>query len=268
MSNGQNQHVSPFLKAKNYLSFLRCVLGFPLTPVNEAYESFEFKTCCELIRYLIFMGILAAAGTTTGVVYSKGGETGNPVFAFNERLRNFGFTGLDVAVIMALPFFNIASNTVHFFSFKAIVSKINKITSLILELNENLCKLLGRNVFDSLEDMEKTKGLKQYWHLFYISAAPLLATILITTAFATIAFRDDTIEFSTLEKIGFCIAAGVFALSYIHPPSAAASDFIVYYLLVEAKKMCGKYCNAMILHGNSGSLRTGLQGSNNGIVFR
>ena len=267
MSNKPKRSFSPFLKAKHYLSFLRVILGFPLTPVNETFDSFEFKPFRELIRYLIYIVIYGAACATNGVIYSSKRENANPALMFNERLKDFGFTGLDVAVLMFLPWLNIASNTIYFISFKGITSKINKITCLIIELEKNLFKLLGGDVFDSLEDKTMKKGLKFYWNLFYISLAPLLATILITISFATIAFTDDTIDFSTLEKVFFCFGLGFFASSYIYPPSAMSADFIVFFLLVETKEMCEKYCTAMVLSGHPDSLQSNPQKSRHTTTF-
>ena len=61
---------SPFSKVKTVLSWMRFGLGFPLTPINETNDTFEFKPCQELIRHLLYLGILGAA-TGPGFVISK-----------------------------------------------------------------------------------------------------------------------------------------------------------------------------------------------------
>ena len=257
--NSPNRSFSPFLNAKPILSCMRFIVGFPLTPLNKNFDLFEFKPFWELIRYLMFIAVFLASGVCTGVIYSSSKATGNIFSAFMERLKGFGFTGLDVAVINLLPPLNIASNTIYFFSFKAIVFKLNKISSLLFSLNEDFHKVLKNDLFDSFEEKEKAQGFKFYWNLIYVSVAPLVATVLITLSFTAIAFEDDAVEFSTLQKVIFCVALGIFGICYIYPPSAISADYVVCLLLSKAKEMCEKYSIAMGVLENSDRIHSGLQ---------
>ena len=259
MLDGSNRSFSPFLKAKPFISCMRFFVGFPLTPLNENYDLFEFKLIFELIRYLVFIIVFLSTGLCPCVIYSTNKETGNLFSAFKERFQSFGFTGLDIAVINLLPFLNIASNTIYFMSFKAIVFRLNKISSLFLSLNEDFHKLLENDLFDSLEAIEKERGLKYYWNAIYLAFTPLVATVLITLSFAAIAFGDNAVEYSSLQKVIFCIALGIFGLCYIYPPFAISADYTVCFLLTNAKEMCEKYCIAMELLENPAKIYASLQ---------
>ena len=94
-----------------------------------------------------------------------------------------------------------------------------------------------------------------------MSVTPLVAAALLTGSFATIVFRDDAFEFSNLQKIIFCGALGVFDVCYIYPTTAASADYLVCFLLCEAKAMCEKYCTAMHLLNKPHEVRSGLQRS-------
>ena len=237
---------------------MRFSLGFPLTPLNKNFDLFEFKLIWELIRYFMFMAVFAASNACIAVIYSAGKDTGNPFSSFSERLRSFGFTGLDIAVINLLPPLSLVSNAIYFISFKAIVLRLNKISSLLFSLNEDLHKILGNDLFDSLEDREKAKGLRFYWNLVYVSVAPLVATVLITFSFATIAFEDNAGEYSTLQKVIFCVALGTFGLCYIYPPSAISADYVVCLLLSKAKEMCEKYSFSLHVLKHTDRIHSGL----------
>ena len=261
MSNKSNRSFSPFLKTKNYLSYMRFCLGFPLAPLNDTSGLFEFKIVREVIRHLLYVVIVVGAATCTGVIYYTSRRDGDPSSTFNKELKTFGFTGLDVAVINILPFLNIASNTVYFLSFKTNVFRINKISSLLVSLNEDLHKILGNDLFESLEEKKRAKGLKRYWNLISISVTPLVAAALLTGSFATIAFGDNAFEFSNLQKIVFCVSLGVFDFCYIYPATAASADYLVCFLLCEAKEMCEKYCTAMHLLNKPDKFHSGLHRS-------
>ena len=236
---------------------MRFLLGFPLTPLNENFDLFEFKLIWELIRYFMFTAVFAASSVCVGVIYSS--NKGNLFSSFSERLRSFGFTGLDIAVINLVPPLSFVSNAIYFISFKAIVFKLNKISSLLLSLNEHLHRLLGNDLFGSLENREMAHGFKFYFNLIYVSAAPLLATVLITFSFATIAFEDDAVKYSTLQKVIFCVALGIFGICYIYPPSAISADYIVCLLLSKATEMCEKYGIALQLLENTDRIHSGHQ---------
>ena len=240
---------------------MRFVLGFPLAPLNETFDLFEFKIIREVIRHLLYVGIVVGAPTCTGVIYYSAGGNYDPMTTFNKRLKTFGFTGLDVAVINILPFLNIASNTIYFISFKTNVFRINKISSLLFSLNEDIHKILGNDLFDSLEEKKRAKGLKRYWNLISMSVTPLVAAASLTGSFATIAFGDNAFEFSNLQKILFCVSLGVFDFCYIYPTTAASADYLVCFLLCEAKEMCEKYCTALHLLNKPDKVHSGVQRS-------
>ena len=240
---------------------MRCILGFPLAPLNETFDLFEFKIVREMIRHLLYVGIVVGAAICTHVIYITSRRDNDLLSTFNKRLKSFGFTGLDVAVINILPFLNIASNSVYFICFKTNVFRINKISSLLFSLNEDLHKILGNDLFDSLEHMKRVKGLKRFWNLICMSITPLVAAALLTGSFATIAFRDNAFEFSNLQKIILCGSLGLFDFCYIYPATALSADYLVCFLLCEAKEMCEKYCKAMNLLNKPDKVHSSLQRS-------
>ena len=114
---------------------MRFLLGFPLAPLNETFDLFEFKIVREMIRHLLYVGIVVGAAICTQVISitSRRDERDDDLLStFNKRLKTFGFTGLDVAVINILPFLNIASNSVYFICFKTNIFRVNKIFMHIL----------------------------------------------------------------------------------------------------------------------------------------
>ena len=225
-----------------------------MTPLNENFDSFEFRSSYELMRFMIYLGIVGATGVINYIVYLNGRSIGNktdPFFIFNKRLKNFGFTGLDVGVLSVLPFLNIASNVGYLISFKMIVHKLNKISLLISSINVELNQLLGNSLFKSLEDKTCPTGLKSYLPQLYAFAIPVTASSMITISFSIIAFRDDTVDFSTLQKVLFFVALWIFCNCWIYPPTAISADFLVCFLLNNVRVVCEKYHAAILFRKTS-----------------
>ena len=250
MSGRSIRSFSPFLKKKSLIliSCMRLSLGFPLTPADKTYDSFEFKPVYELIRLFIYLGILAGTGVINFVVlYNVSENKTNPLFMFNERLKNFGFTGLDIAVLSSMPCLNIASNIFYLISFKTVVKRLNKISLLLSSLNNDLYRLLGNDLFDDLEVRARPRGFKHYLPQIHASLIPVTAATLMTISFSIIAFEDDFTEFSSAQKILYSGALGIFSLCWIYPPVAVSADFLVCFLLNSAKEICEKYQAAILL---------------------
>ena len=146
-----------------------------------------------------------------------------------------------------MPFLNIVSNTFYLFSFKIVAKRLNKISFLFSSLNNDLYKLLGNDLFNALEVRARPRGLRHYLPQLHASLIPVTAATLMTISFSIIAFEDDSAEFSTFQKILLSGGLWIFSLCWIYPPVAISADFLVCFLLNNAKEVCEKYQAAILL---------------------
>lgn len=254
MSNIPKTELSPFFKAKTQLSLLRFCLGFPLKVKNEKFPSFEFRNVLELIRYLMYLALVGGSiAVFLGVIYTSNRTTNRILNTFNDSLKKYGFSGLDIAVVLLLPFFNIISNTIHLILFKYGAKRLNKLNASLSLINQDLQKLLGNDLFDSFEEQNKPKGLKRYLFLLYVTVIPNIASAMISISFSAIIFQNESLELSIDKKVTFTTLFSVFTVCYMYPPTSASADSVVYILLKEAKEICEKFNVGIVLRQNHDS---------------
>ena len=89
-----------------------------------------------------------------------------------------------------------------------------------------------------------------------------------TISFSIIAFEDESVDFSTVQKILYPGALGIFSLCWIYPPVAISADFLVCFLLNNAKEVCEKYQAAIHLKKKPDGPYSEMQKSKIQKVFR
>ena len=110
--------------------------------------------------------------------------------------------------------------------------------------------LLGNDLFHSLEAKSTPKGLTRYLHIIYVLIISLTASALVSSSFCTILFQDDSLDWSTVQKVLLLIGLFIFCVCCMYPPNSASADYVVCLLLGEAKEICEKFKMAMVVRGN------------------
>ena len=229
MENLENRNFSPLFRVKNILFILRCVFGFPLTPTNEEFDHFEFRTWFETLKQVLYLASVAFTFGCMTFLHMKNKDTKNPFKAIDEDLSPIGISNLDLGVVLTLPMTGCISNMMYFLSFKRRHLKLNKLFRLLRDVREKLhttkrcCNLLSR----------KYSILYFARFIFVTTMAALAIGMLIfywsNIVLTTLSFK----HLSSTDRLMYCLAvAGIYILT-IYPPMATSADVLVWHLLHE-----------------------------------
>ena len=229
MENLENRNFSPLFRVKNILFILRCVCGFPLTPTNEEFDHFEFRTWFETLKQVLYLASVAFTFGCMTFLHMKNKDTKNPFKAMIEDLSPIGISILDLGVVLTLPMTGCISNMMYFLSFKRHHLKLNKLFRLLRDVREKLhttkrcCNLLGR----------KYSILYFARFIFVITMAALAIGMLIfywsNIVLTTLSFK----HLSSTDRLMYCLAVAAIYILTIYPPMATSADVLVWHLLHE-----------------------------------
>jgi hypothetical protein len=143
MSKKDPARFSPLFRIRKILLFLRLFLGFPLKPENKEFNEFVFQSCLEYTRYSVYLACFFLPAFYNMYSIMKLTDLNNPLEAIaNFFMQLFGYTALDLVVVMTIPYTIVVSNTFYLRSFKKVALRFSQIclnlTNLSKELNESV----------------------------------------------------------------------------------------------------------------------------------
>ena len=241
MMNIEKRQYSPLFKIKKILYLLRWVFGFPLISTNDSFSEFEFKFWIELLRHILY---ICSGWTALGYVFyifSKYATEDNPWLAYTETMRRIGYSDLDIATWMCMPFVGAVSNTIYFCSFKRALGGINTVSRCLTKLNEEFRHHLASCNFESLKYETKVTRLKNYVDFAWVIAFGAIAIGMFTYFLSSMIFEMYPEDLTVIDKVTFVIAIITAATTYVYPPMAMSADAVVCCLIEETQNVFGKF---------------------------
>ena len=239
MSKKDPARFSPLFKIRKILLFLRWFLGFPLKPKNKEFNEFLFQPCLEYTRYSVYLAFFFLTASYNLYSLMKLGHLNNPLEVITKFYTEiFGYTLLDIFVIMTIPYTNIISNTFYLRSFKKVVTRFSQIcidlTNLNKELNESVDKMsTGRKTGTNMRI-----SIKLFLSGFFIA---LLVIILYCVPSATV-IEKNLEEFTNshitdVEKYIYMVNIIVFTCCWVYPCITISADLIICEILEQTGEM-------------------------------
>ena len=239
MTNKNKQQFSPFYKVKKMTKSFRLGFGFPLIPTNDNYDHFKFDLRVEFLRYVAFWITSVCVGLYGFYIFYKCTKIMYPILSVHTVLTGSGLSNLDIAALMLISPIHQISNLIYVFSFKNGVTGLNKIIHNLSVMNEKFYKILI-----GMESIQmKTKISQFYLNLRYLISFILavIASVILTYSWESIMLENYGDILPLWEKVIFCVILTVMNLSYIYPPMAKSSDFVIGYLIDETKDVFGYF---------------------------
>lgn len=227
---------SPFFKVKKMIFILRLSLGFPLKPMNDAYNQFQFNYFFEFLRHAFYLCIFAGGFVFTLRVHIMRTGQWNPWLATVHDVSLIGLTELDLAVLIAFQLANIFSNTCFFFSFKNSNLNLNNLVRYLTNLNEE--------IYDISESMNRTfttNTKAPYTKLAATFILSLFSAGLYASCWSTVLLAASTENLPKYENIAFGVVLFLMYAINIYPPMAASADFVVSHLVYETRDAFDKF---------------------------
>ena len=229
MENLENRNFSPLFRVKNILFILRCVCGFPLTPTNEEFDHFEFRTWFEMLKQALYLASVAFTFGCMTFLHMKNKDTKNPFKAIDEDLSPIGISNLDLGVVLTLPMTGCISNMMYFLSFKRHHLKLNKLFRLLRDVREKLhttkrgCNLLCRKY-----------SILYFARFIFVTSMAALAIGMLISYWSNVIFTAFTFKvMSSTDRLMYCVLVTAMYILTIYPPMAISTDVLVWHLLHE-----------------------------------
>ena len=229
MENLENRKFSPLFRVKNILFILRCVCGFPLTPTNEEFDHFEFRTWFETLKQVLYLASVAFTIGYMTFLHMKNKDTKNPFKAMIEDLSPIGISSLDLGVVLTLPMTGCISNMMYFLSFKRHHLKLNKLFRLLRDVREKLhttkrgCNLLCRKY-----------SILYFARFIFVTSMAALAIGMLISYWSNVIFTAFTFQvMSSTDRLMYCVLVTAMYILTIYPPMATSTDVLVWHLLHE-----------------------------------
>lgn len=229
MENLENRNFSPLFRVKNILFILRCVCGFPLTPTNEEFDHFEFRTWFETLKQVLYLASVAFTIGYMTFLHMKNKDTKNPFKAMIEDLSPIGISSLDLGVVLTLPMTGCISNMMYFLSFKRHHLKLNKLFRLLRDVREKLhttkrgCNLLCRKY-----------SILYFARFIFVTSMAALAIGMLISYWSNVIFTAFTFKaMSSTDRLMYCVLVTAMYILTIYPPMATSTDVLVWHLLHE-----------------------------------
>ena len=229
MENLENRNFSPLFRVKNILFILRCVCGFPLTPTNEEFDHFEFRTWFETLKQVLYLASVAFTFGCMTFLHMKNKDTKNPFKAIDEDLSPIGISSLDLGVVLTLPMTGCISNMMYFLSFKRHHLKLNKLFRLLRDVREKLhttkrgCNLLCRKY-----------SILYFARFIFVTSMAALAIGMLIYYWSNVIFTAFTFKaMSSTDQLMYCVSVTALYILTIYPTMATSADVLVCHLLHE-----------------------------------
>ena len=155
----------------------------------------------------------------------------NPFESLHKLSKSFGFTLLDVLVIVTIPYINIISSFFYLLSFKTEASSISKVCLYLTDLNKELYALSDSTLIKWKQSF-LTKSLKLVIFAFCIKGIVLIFNIM---AFLW-ALKNDIFSNVLMEndqKLLYPIAVVIHLYCCVYPSIAISADFVTCHILNE-----------------------------------
>lgn len=218
---------SPLFGVRKKLLILRWLLGFPLKPVNMAFNQFAFHPWLEYISFSIYVSIPHICTGYQNFVHAKYQDVENPFLAFVKPLSATGLSALDLVIMVSMPFVNQIWATLYLVSFKKNAKDISKVclygTNINKELHSELAKI---NLIVNPSNHKKSTTLFVVGCIIVTiaSASGAIFWLLIVSKY------DRILD---AEIIAFCISSVIFNFCSNYPSIAVSADLLVCHLLCE-----------------------------------
>ena len=260
LSNRIQDSFSPLYRIKRILIILRWCLGFPLKAKNIHYNELVFEPLLEYIRYLVFLFVFLISFSSLSCSIVRSNNLGSLFKRHKQYFKSVGFTSFDILVAFTLPFVNMLSTFIYFYSFKKHSQSISKICLKLTNINKEL-----NNLFESKNMSSTCISFSRSVRL--ISSGIIIAVLIQITQLILwlIAIKDgifSRILVSDGEKVIATIALLIYNGCWVYPCIAMSADLITCHLLQEIGKAFEKWNHILKIYNKK------LSGKDHGINCR
>lgn len=227
MSKNIRSKYSPFFKVKKFFKFLY-IVGFPLGFADEELNEFEFNPWIQYPKFIFWNGACLTGFVFSGCMFMKASGSWNLWNAFKITTKGFGFSGLDMAVMVGNPFLSLASCCLYFLLFTNGHDKLSKICRLLTDVNEDMDK-----EWKCIDAISKTNFKSLFTNTLLVGLITILSGVTLGSSYIAMFFSTSTDRLSTSEKVLFCVFNLFTNPTLVYPTVSFSSDFIFSHIVFE-----------------------------------
>ena len=226
-----HRQFSPLFGVRKLLTSLRWSCGFPLKPINNAFNQFVFPPWLEYIKFALYIVVWWMGNSYVFILIMKNQHVTNPVIAFLDIFISMGYSNLDIIVFTCMGFITQASNMMYLYSFRKGAGNISKICLHLTDLNRELFdQLMKINYMTNLTSHRQSLKCPAFGCLLSILGSSMLTSFWLFMVI-NVLFKDTQVHIAEMLILGVV----VFTTNVIngYSPMAISADVVVRHLLSE-----------------------------------
>ena len=232
MSQNARVQYSPLFGIRKLLLTLRWFFGFPVKPTNEEFSEFVFNPCFEIFKYSLYLTCFFLTQSYNSYSFMKLDNSNNLIEITKQYMgKLWGFTVLDILVLMMIPYINLISNTFHLRSFKKTDKSISKICLELTDLNQELEEMLDPSL-----SMKKRPRIGISLKLFITEFILSFFTMICHCVAVAMMMQEEVITFTNIEKCIWMADCVIMTCCWVYPCVTISADLIVCQILEEMGK--------------------------------